>query len=69
MALLELYKRKGFPAAVVEIIIENAKKISAVNILVIVDEGAPLIINKIEMPDDMKVLLRISEGQYLTGTP
>jgi len=61
-ALLELYKRKGFPAAVVEIIIENAKKISAVNIRVIVNEGAPLIINKIEMPDDMKVLLRISEG-------
>jgi outer membrane protein insertion porin family len=61
-ALLELYKRKGFPAAVVEIIIEDAKKISAVNIRVIVNEGAPLIINKIEMPDDMKVLLRISEG-------
>jgi outer membrane protein insertion porin family len=61
--LLEFYKRKGFPAAAVEITMENTKKMSAVNIRVIADGGAPLIINKIETPDDMKVLLRISEGE------
>lgn len=61
--LLEFYKRRGFPSAAVEITIENAKRMSKVNIRVIANEGAPLIVSKIETTDDMKVLLRISEGE------
>lgn len=60
--LLDFYKRKGFPAAAVKINAENAKRISAVNIYINIDEGPPLIIKKIDAPDDIKAMLRIKEG-------
>ncbi len=61
--LLNFYKRKGFPAATVKINVENTKIISAVNIYINIDEGPPLIIKKIDAPDDIKAMLRIAEGR------
>jgi outer membrane protein insertion porin family len=61
--LLEFYKRKGFPSASIKITVEKTKETSAVNIYIQVDEGAPLIIDRIDAPDDIKIRLRISEGR------
>jgi outer membrane protein insertion porin family len=63
MALLDFYERKGFPAATIKINVENTKKTSAVNIHINIHEGPPLIIKKIDAPDDIKAALRISEGR------
>jgi len=63
--LLKFYKRKGFPAAAITITVKKARKKSVVSLYINVHEGDPLIIRKIDAPDDIKALLRISEGDIL----
>ena len=60
--LLAFYKRKGFPAAVITITVKKAKKKSTVDLYININEGEPLIIKRIDAPDDIRALLRISEG-------
>ncbi len=60
--LLNFYQRKGFNNAAVKIVVEEAKKPSLVNIHINIKEGQPLIIENIDVPDDAKRNLKISEG-------
>ncbi len=61
--LVNFYKRKGFPEAAVSITVESVKKNSAVDLNVNISEGLPLIIKKISLPDDMRDIFRIREGE------
>jgi len=60
--LLKFYKRKGFPEASITITVKKAEKKSTVDLYINVNEGEPLIIKRIDAPDDIRALLRISEG-------
>lgn len=60
--LLDFYGRRGFPGAAVSIAAEDSKKMSEVNIRILIDEGEPLLIETIDISDDVRRLLRVSEG-------
>jgi len=61
--LANFYKRKGFPGASITITAENIKKTSVIDIHINIDEGQPLIIKKIDVPDDIKEMFRVREGK------
>jgi outer membrane protein insertion porin family len=63
--LADHYKRKGFPDASVSINLEKGDTPSSVNLLVNIEEGPPLVIKSIEIPDDVKKYLRLSVGDIL----
>ncbi|MCK5504849.1 MAG: hypothetical protein KAJ10_06785, partial [Thermodesulfovibrionia bacterium] len=62
LSVLEFYRERGFPEVKVGISVKDAKKPSMVNIYVDIEEGAPLIINKIEAPPDVAHLITIVPG-------
>ena len=64
-ALADYYKRKGFPDAYVMINVEEGSTPSSVNLLVNIEEGPPLIIKSIDIPDDVKKYLSLSAGDIL----
>ncbi len=62
MELLRFYHRKGFPDANIKTNVGKDRTTNNVNINLLVEEGPPLIIKKINIPPDVKSLIRISEG-------
>jgi outer membrane protein insertion porin family len=64
-ALLQFYKRKGFRDAVVKIHAGESKAPPAVNLYVDINEGEPVIVKNIEIPEDAKEQMKLSEGDIL----
>jgi outer membrane protein insertion porin family len=60
--LLEFFKRKGFADARVEITIKKTEKDSEIDIYITVKEGQPLIIRDVEVPEDVRSLIRFVKG-------
>jgi outer membrane protein insertion porin family len=60
--LTDFYRRRGFPDAAVSITSESTKKMSEIDLRIRIDEGNPLVIETIETSDDVRTLLRVSEG-------
>ena len=61
-ALLGFYERKGFPDAGVRISVEDAKKPAMADIHINIKEGPPLLIKKINAPDEVRHLITVAEG-------
>lgn len=64
-SILNLYQRRGFPEAKVEVKIEKDKIPYKVNLNITVTEGSPLIIENISAPQDIKGLIKVREGNIL----
>ncbi len=64
-ALLLFYKRNGFRDVAVEIHAAESEKPPALNLYVDINEGAPLIVKNIEIPEDAKKQMKLSEGDIL----
>jgi len=60
--LLNFYHRRGFPDANVKVTVESDDAPEKVNIILLIEEGQPLIIKSINIPPDVRGYLRISEG-------
>ena len=63
--LLEFYGRKGFAGTEVDISVEASDKKGWVDILIQVEEGTPVIINKIEASIEVRYLLSLTEGDRI----
>ncbi len=63
--LLEFYDRKGFPEANISIRVERAKNPDMVNVNIDVQERQPLMIEKIIIPEDVSIYLKVYEGGRL----
>lgn len=62
LSVLNLYRRKGFPDARVTIAAEDTKKPSTVILRVHIEEGQPLVVNRLDAPSDIRRLMTLSEG-------
>jgi len=60
--LLNFYALKGFPNASVSVDAGRSEKESRIDIFVRIEEGQPLLITSIDIPSDMREMLRVSEG-------
>ncbi|MEN8262686.1 MAG: outer membrane protein assembly factor BamA [Nitrospirota bacterium] len=63
--LILFYQRKGFHDASVIIRVKEADARSLANIVVEIQEGEPLIVKSIDLPDDARRYLRVSVGDIL----
>ncbi len=61
-SLVEFYGRKGFPYAEIKISVEDAEKAAMVNMHINITEGRPLIIKRLRVSDDVRRLIKLSEG-------
>ncbi|HDH05537.1 MAG TPA: outer membrane protein assembly factor BamA [Nitrospirae bacterium] len=64
-ALVKFYERKGFPGAGIKVGMEAAKKPAMVDIHINIKEGPPLVIKKINAPDNVRRFITLSEGDTL----
>lgn len=60
--IISFYRRKGFHDADVKVSFNESKNASRVDININIEEGAPLIIERIRMPDDALKRVRLSAG-------
>ncbi|MEW6600240.1 MAG: POTRA domain-containing protein, partial [Nitrospirota bacterium] len=67
-ALSRFYERKGYPDAIILIAVEAAEKASRVNIIIDIDEGRPLIVEKVETEDDVMYMIGVRKGDVLDIT-
>jgi outer membrane protein insertion porin family len=63
--LLKLYKRKGYPDAKIQIAAEDGDNKSEVTIHITIEEGRPLIIEKIDAPDEVRDIISLRQGSVL----
>ena len=61
-AVLNLYRKKGFPEAKIKIKANRDKVPYRVNLHVFIEEGSPLIIKTIFAPGEIKSIMKVSEG-------
>ena len=64
-ALVKFYERKGFPDAGTKVSVQDAKKPAMVNIHINIEEGMSLIIKKINVLDDLRYFITLTEGDTL----
>ncbi|MBI4681503.1 MAG: outer membrane protein assembly factor BamA [Nitrospirae bacterium] len=60
--LIEFYKRKGYPDAEIKIEVEGKDNKAAVDININIEEGRPLIINKIDTASEVRNMITVTEG-------
>ncbi|MBI4710176.1 MAG: hypothetical protein HY759_03605, partial [Nitrospirae bacterium] len=62
-AVLNIYRKKGFPEAKVKVKAKSDKSPYRVNLHVFIEEGRPLIIKTIFAPGEIKSIIKISEDR------
>ncbi len=60
--LIAYYNKRGYPDTNLKIFTEGAKEHDAVNMRVVINQGQPLIVNNINLPEDTETFIRIIRG-------
>ena len=63
--LVQFYNSRGFLEAEISISVKEDIELGWVNLFVTIKEGAPLIVKKITIPEEVRDMVRISEGDIL----
>ncbi len=61
-AILNYYQRKGYPDAIVSMSVQEIDDRAGVNIYITIEEGAPVIIHRVQVLSDVAYLVSLSAG-------
>jgi outer membrane protein insertion porin family len=62
LKLTKFYQRRGYPEAVMKIFSSRANTRDAVNLDVLINQGRPLIIKNVTLPEDAEIFIKLIRG-------